>query len=79
VIETKNGMGFFMTSDGLPSQVGETSRLPFTNRRFHRLLESLRDVPMASKGDDIMAALQKHQGAETRRDDVSLIGFELRL
>ena len=76
-INIKKGMGFFMTTDGLPTQVGGETQLPFGNRGFQRLLETLHDVPMTSKGNSIVAAFQKHLGGESQRDDISLIGFEL--
>ena len=77
-VQATSGMGLFMTTDGLPSQVGEKTRLPFSKRGFVRLLESLHDVSMTDKGKAIMAALQEHLGDEVQRDDISLIGFELR-
>jgi PAS domain S-box-containing protein len=76
-IETKAGMCFYMTTDGLPSQVGEAKRLPFGNKRFLQLLESLVDVPMKGKGQQIMEALNQHLGNAKQRDDISLIGFEI--
>lgn len=77
VIEAERRMSLFMTTDGLPTQVGEETRLPFSKRGFKRLLESLGDVPMSDKADGIMTALRSHMGARPQRDDISLIGFEI--
>jgi len=77
LIETNSGMNFYMTTDGLPTQVGEESGLPIGKRGFISLLASLSDVSMAAQGDEIIAALHKHLGSNVQRDDVSLIGFEI--
>jgi len=77
-IETEVGMSFYMTTDGLPTQVGEATRLPFTKRGFLQLLDALEDVPMTGKADKIMAALRHHMGSRPQRDDISLIGFNVR-
>jgi len=77
-IEPEVGMSFYMTTDGLPTQVGEATRLPFSKRGFLRLLESLGDVPMSAKPDEIMAALHTHMGSRPQRDDISLVGFKTR-
>jgi len=75
-VETRSGMAIIMTTDGLPTQVGEQTRLPFGKRGFRQLLEQLDGIPMASRGDDILAALNDHMGTRAQRDDISLIGFE---
>ena len=67
---------FYMTSDGIIDQVGGEKRRSFGRRRFMRLLETLRDVPMDQQEEPIKQALADYQGDQKRRDDVSLIGFE---
>ena len=76
-LETGRGRFFYMTSDGLPTQVGSEKRLPFGNKRFVRLLSSLGDLPMKDKKARILDALATHMGEAPQRDDVSLIGFEV--
>jgi len=73
--EAAEGMDLIMTTDGLPTQVGGDPRLPIGKRGFVHLLDDLRDVPMDRKGAAIMAALDRHQGAEPQRDDISLLGI----
>ena len=76
-VETAPGRFFYMTTDGLPTQVGQASRLPFGNKRFSKLLASLGRMPMSDKKEKILTALKAHMGDTPQRDDVSLIGFEI--
>jgi len=57
-------------------QHGEKGR-GFGKKRFIALLESLRDTPLPKLGDKIYEELQRYQGDEKRRDDVSAIGFKI--
>jgi len=72
-----NGDTFYMTTDGLTDQIGGETRRAFGKRRFTELVGSVHALPMAEQKDRIVAALTGYQGAETRRDDVSVIGFRV--
>ena len=77
-IDTAGGQRFYLTSDGLIDQVGLIAggrRRMFGKKRFKQLLLSTRDKPMSAQKKAISQALLDHQGTETRRDDVSVIGF----
>jgi len=77
VIEETKGMRFYLTSDGLLDQIGGERRFPFGRRRFMALIEKGRHAPIAGQGRALAGALTAFQGSETRRDDVTVIGFEL--
>ena len=76
-IEVREGMRFFMTSDGMIDQVGGAKRRGFGKKRFIKLLESLRHLSLPQCGDTIYQELVHYEGEETRRDDVSIVGFTL--
>jgi len=77
VIEMRKGQRFYMTSDGLIDQVGGLKHRTFGRKRFKEILLSLLDVPMIDHAGHLHKALLDHQGTEIRRDDVSVIGFEV--
>ena len=68
---------FFMTTDGLIDQVGGEKRRMFGKRRFKELLLSLHGKPLSEYQEALYQALLDYQGDETRRDDVSVIGFKV--
>jgi serine phosphatase RsbU (regulator of sigma subunit) len=66
------------TTDGLIDQVGAARRMAFGKRRLKELLTENRRIPMVNMAEEVMAELRAWQGAETRRDDVSVFGFRYR-
>ncbi|CAK0764421.1 hypothetical protein WCLP8_3670001 [uncultured Gammaproteobacteria bacterium] len=66
-----------MTSDGLTDQVGSEVRRGFSKARFMELIASIGTQSMAEQYIAIWQALLDHQGTESRRDDVSVVGFQL--
>nr|CRH05981.1 membrane protein of unknown function[Include 3 copies of Extracellular solute-binding protein domain, HAMP linker domain and Sporulation stage II, protein E C-terminal] [Candidatus Magnetococcus massalia] len=78
-LEVLSGRCFYMTSDGLIDQVGGEKRRGFGKKRFLRLVQALASQPLVEQGPAIKQALVEYQGAESRRDDLSLVGFVPRL
>ncbi|MBF0340510.1 MAG: response regulator [Magnetococcales bacterium] len=72
------GMRFYMSSDGLIDQVGSEVRRGFGKARFMEMIGRFAELPMADQQAIIQQELVKHQGEESRRDDVSVVGFRLR-
>ena len=72
------GSRVYLASDGLPDQVGGDRRFPYGKRRFMEFIEQGRGTPIAVQGADLSRELKRYQGEESRRDDVTVIGFELR-
>ena len=66
-----------MTSDGLIDQVGGYKGLMFGKKRFKTLLQDIQGHPMSEQRDHIRQALLDYQGNQARRDDVSVIGFDV--
>ncbi len=74
-IDLSPGLRFYMTSDGLIDQVGGERRRAFGKKRFRKLLLSVQELSFDQQKRRIIEALDEHQGAEVRRDDIAVIGF----
>jgi PAS domain S-box-containing protein len=66
---------FIMTTDGMIDQIGGEKRRGFGKKRFVNLLNELQGSPMQEVGIGLYTALTEYQGDESRRDDVSMMGF----
>ncbi|MBF0195428.1 MAG: transporter substrate-binding domain-containing protein [Magnetococcales bacterium] len=76
-VQLRSGQRFYMTSDGIIDQVGGEKRRGFGKRKFKSLLLESHDLTFAEQKNILLQALKDHQGKESRRDDVSIIGFSL--
>lgn len=76
-INLQAGQRFYMTSDGLIDQIGGNKRRAFGKRRLRELLIAGQDFSFEDQKQQILSALNTYQGQETRRDDVSVIGFRI--
>lgn len=67
---------FYIASDGLFDQMGQTVQRPFGYQTFKRIIlenhEQVLDVILQKLWD----SFEKHRGSELRRDDVQLIAFQ---
>jgi len=73
----ETGAQLYLKTDGYTDQVGGENRRMFGNKRFKALLLEIQDCPMAEQKQRLEKALLDYQGAEGRRDDVSIIGFQI--
>lgn len=69
------GRRFFLVTDGLLDQVGEKKRQGFGKARLREVLQQHEKKTIREVGDILYASLVAHQGAEIRRDDVTIVGF----
>ena len=67
---------FVITTDGITTQVGEDTQRSFGYRRFLEALESASDNSPKMLNRAIMRSFRTWQGAEERRDDVTLVSFK---
>ena len=74
-IDLAPGDAFYLTTDGLIEQIGGARRLSFGRKRFAEILAQRGGRPMAEQREALTAALAHYQGAEQRRDDVTVLGF----
>ncbi len=77
IVEGDDADTFYMVSDGVMDQVGGPRRLGFGKKRLLKLLKSLNDQPLETQKEQIIESLIDYQGEESRRDDVSMIGFKV--
>lgn len=70
------GMRLYMVSDGVIDQIGGDKRRSFGKNRFRSMLLEMANLPLHQQGAKLNQALIAYQGAEHRRDDVSIMGLE---
>ncbi len=66
---------FYLATDGLIEQIGGKRHRAFGRKRFVDVVTQCRGRSMTEQRDALRAALANHQGAERRRDDVTVLGF----
>ena len=74
-LELTNGAAFYLATDGLIDQVGGPRRRSFGKKRFASFIAEQRGRPMPEQGVALMQVLAAYQGSETRRDDLTALGF----
>ncbi|CCH50159.1 PP2C family protein-serine/threonine phosphatase [Pseudodesulfovibrio piezophilus] len=72
------GTRVYMATDGIVDQVGGDKGFPFGKRRFMDFIKQTRQLPMEQQGSALMRLFADYQGEQTRRDDVTVLGFEYR-
>jgi len=76
-ISTQPGDAFYLVSDGFPDQIGVCNgkKLPFGNKRLRKLMQTIHDQPFDAQMTVLKETLNTHQGSESRRDDITVLGF----
>jgi serine phosphatase RsbU (regulator of sigma subunit) len=67
---------YYMTSDGLIDQVGGENARGFGKRRFMNLIADIYPISMEEQAKRIKHVMIEFQGSQSRRDDVSVLGFK---
>lgn len=67
---------YYIASDGLFDQIGDTIRRPFGYKTFKQILLKHHSQPISHVFDEIWQAFEQHRGKEFRRDDVAFVGFK---
>ena len=78
VINVKEGMKFYLTTDGYLDQNGGNKGFPFGKKRFLDVIKEYNTEPFTDQKEILLNALCHYQGDEDRNDDVTLIGFEIK-
>ena len=65
----------WLFTDGILDQHGGKYNFGFGRRRLGRVLQELRDLPMAEQGQALAEALAEYQGSNPQRDDITILGF----
>jgi len=67
----------YLFTDGIIDQVGGDKMISFGRRRLFKLIEKYAKNPMSEQAKIFTQELDRYQGTEDRRDDVTLLGFTL--
>jgi serine phosphatase RsbU (regulator of sigma subunit) len=71
-IDVPQGSLLFVSTDGLTDQIGGPRKIAFGKRRALDLILAQREHPSSSISANLLDALATWQGAQARRDDVTL-------
>ena len=69
---------FYLYSDGITDQTGGEKNFPYGNKKFKKFLLEIQDKPMLEQRELILQNLSKYQKDNSRRDDVTVIGFKIK-
>ena len=76
-VELPEGTTVYLFTDGYVDQLGGPKRIAFGKRRTREVILRHRQQTMPEQRAALLAALKEYQGRESRKDDVSAIGFRL--
>lgn len=71
----EEGTRFYLATDGFVDQVGGGRNRTFGKRRLAQALEDMADLALADQKATLLETLHAYQGAESRRDDITVVGF----
>ena len=80
IIDVKEGMQFYCTTDGFLDQNGGEKDFPFGKTRFRNIIKESHLLPMDKQKEIFLDKIQKYESMseETERnDDMTLIGFTI--
>lgn len=77
-IKINGSESFYLYSDGITDQTGGEKNFPYGNRKFKAFLGNIQDKPMLEQEKVILENLLEYQKDNSRRDDVTLIGFKIK-
>ena len=69
---------FYLYSDGITDQTGGEKNFPYGNKKFKKYLLEVQNKPMAQQRELILENLLSYQNENSRRDDVTVIGFKIK-
>ncbi len=69
---------FYLYSDGITDQTGGEKSFPYGNRKFKAFLQTIQGKTMAEQERLILSNLEDYQSDNSRRDDVTVVGFKVK-
>ena len=76
-IPVKEGMSFYMATNGLADQLGGEEHCRFDNRRLKNLLKEIADIPFEKQQAMLLESFNACKGENETRDDVTMVGFRI--
>ncbi|MEA3290025.1 MAG: SpoIIE family protein phosphatase [Campylobacterota bacterium] len=77
IIDVKEGMQFYLTTDGYLDQNGGVKGFPFGKKRFKAIVEEYHEESFADQQEVFLEELHEYQGDEDRNDDITLIALKI--
>jgi len=69
---------FYLYSDGITDQTGGEKNFPYGNKKFKNFLLDIQKYNMFEQKKLIVENLVNYQSVNTRRDDITVIGFKIK-
>jgi len=76
-LNVKEGMKFYITTDGYLDQNGGKKGFPFGKKRFIKVIQENKELKMSKQLEIFKSVLLEYQGKEDRNDDITVVGFEI--
>jgi len=77
IIKVKEGMQFYITTDGYLDQNGGSKGFPFGKKRFSNIIKEWHTHTMADQQEVFLNTLAEYQGDEETNDDITLVGLKI--
>lgn len=77
IINTKEGMQFFLSTDGYLDQNGGDKGFPFGKKKFSEIIINNQNESFADIQEILLDSLMEYQKDEDRNDDVTVIGIKI--
>lgn len=76
-LELKEGMRFYLTTDGIIDQIGGEKRIAFGKKRLMEVIYENHMKPMVEQQAIILEKYNNYKGDESQRDDNTMIAFQI--
>uniref|UniRef100_UPI0025EA6644 PAS domain S-box protein n=1 Tax=Sulfurimonas sp. TaxID=2022749 RepID=UPI0025EA6644 len=77
VIHIKEGMQFYLPTDGYLDQNGGEKGFPFGKKMFSALIQENQSKSLTEQKKILLDTIERYQGNEDRNDDLTLVGFKI--
>lgn len=77
IINAKDGMKFYISTDGYLDQNGGEKGFPFGKKRFSEIISEFHHESFADQQEIFLDSLHEYQQNEDRNDDVTVIGMKI--
>jgi serine phosphatase RsbU (regulator of sigma subunit) len=76
-VEVKEGMQFYITTDGYLDQNGGEKDFPFGKKRFAKIIKENYKLPFADQQEVFLYEMMNYQGNNDRNDDMAIVGIKI--
>lgn len=77
IIEAKEGMQLYLTTDGYLDQNGGKKGFPFGKRNFAKIIEEHHHLSFPDQQEVLLYTMMDYQGNEERNDDIAIVGVKI--